>query len=262
MDTRSRSIRAPDRSAAARWIGGAALGIALALATSPAIRSEPLAAPANRPKTAAANRPKTAPANRPNVAPDVREALAREGDPEAGARAYESCAVCHLPDGRGRPDGTFPQLAGQHPEVIIKQLVDIREGRRRNPIMAPFAEALLDAQELADVAAYIETLPPPSPDAASASADRDRGPGRRLYERDCRGCHGARGEGDPERFVPMLAGQHEPYLLRQIRAIAAGRRDNAHPEMERTVSRYTDAELRAVVDFATRLPGRAAGGDD
>ena len=188
------------------------------------------------------------------IAPSVREALSLSGDAEAGAEAYASCAVCHLPDGSGRADGSFPQLAGQHREVIIKQLADIREGRRRNPVMAPFAEALVDAQELADVATYIETLPPPAPrdDSEGERADAE---GRRLYERDCRGCHGARGEGDPDRFVPMLARQHERYLLRQIRAIAAGRRQNAHPGMERLVSGYTDAELRAVVHFATRLPG-------
>jgi cytochrome c553 len=187
------------------------------------------------------------------VAPSVREALAVPGDAEAGAVAYRSCAVCHLPDGGGRTDGTFPQLAGQHREVIVKQLVDIREGRRRNPVMAPFAEALVDAQELADVAAYIETLPlPDSPAPNGGPADPE---GRRLYQRDCQGCHGTRGEGDPTRFVPRLAHQHERYLLRQIRAIAAGRRDNAHPEMERLVSEYSDAELQAVVRFTKRLPG-------
>jgi cytochrome c553 len=195
-----------------------------------------------------------APADDPAVSPSVREVLSREGDAEAGERAYQSCAVCHLKDGGGRPDGTFPQLAGQHREVIVKQLVDIREGRRHNPIMEPFADALLDAQEIADVAAYIETLPVPVP-AEPPQVASDLEGGRRLYERDCQGCHGARGEGDPERFVPMLAGQHEAYLLRQIRAIAGGRRDNAHPEMQRRVSRYTDAQLQAVVDFAARLPG-------
>jgi cytochrome c553 len=194
-----------------------------------------------------------APSGEPAIAPGVREALEREGDPEAGAQAYRSCAVCHRPDGRGRPDGTFPQLAGQHRQVIVKQLVDIREGRRRNPIMQPFAEALLDAQELADVAAYIETLPVPAPETPDAEADLEEG--RRLYRRDCQGCHGPRAEGDGERFVPMLAHQHESYLLRQIRSIAAGRRENAHPQMERLVAGYTDAQLQAVVAFATRLPG-------
>jgi cytochrome c553 len=189
------------------------------------------------------------------VAPSIREALVLSGDPEAGARAYESCAVCHLPDGRGRADGTFPQLAGQHREVIVKQLVDIREGRRSNPIMAPFAEALLDAQELADVAAYIETLPTPA-NGTQRGTQEHLAEGRRLYERDCRACHGAQGEGDGGRFVPAIAGQHERYLLRQIRAIAAGRRQNAHREMERRIASYTDAELQAVVRFAVGLPGR------
>jgi cytochrome c553 len=189
------------------------------------------------------------------VAPDVEIALALEGDLDSGRRIYRSCAVCHLEDGRGRPDGTFPQLAGQHRSVLIKQLVDIREGRRSNPIMAPYAEALIDAQEIADVAAFIAHLPAPAP-AASNEAPNEAG--RRLYERDCAACHGARGEGNAVAFVPVLAGQHAPYLLRQVRAIAAGRRDNAHPEMSRRVASYTDADLRAVVAYAATLPGAEA----
>jgi hypothetical protein len=58
--------------------------------------------------------------------------------------------------GAGRPDGTFPQLAGQHTSVLIKQMADIRAGVRDNPTMYPFAATLTDPQELADVAAFIE----------------------------------------------------------------------------------------------------------
>ena len=36
-------------------------------------------------------------------------------------------------------DGTFPQLAGQHTTVLIKQMADIRAGERDNPTMYPFA---------------------------------------------------------------------------------------------------------------------------
>ena len=75
----------------------------------------------------------------------------------------------------------------------------------------------------------------------------------RLYRSDCQECHGVRGEGDAERFVPVLAGQHYPYLLRQVRAIAGGRRGNASRSMERHARPYSDAELQAVVDFASRL---------
>jgi len=187
-------------------------------------------------------------------APAVLRAISLEGDPESGARAYESCAVCHLASGAGRSDGTFPQLAGQHRSVIIKQLVDIRDGRRSNPLMLPYAIELLDEQEIADVASYVAQLPVPNDNGRGAGTDLERG--ARLYRSDCQECHGARGEGDAARFVPALAGQHYPYLLRQVRAIAGGRRGNASRSMERHARPYSDAELQAVVDFASRLDAR------
>lgn len=231
---------------------GRILTIALALCVALAARAG--GSEADRPTTARAGTQLT----QLEVAPEVREALQLRGDVDAGQRAYESCAVCHLADGSGRADGTFPQLAGQHRSVLVKQLVDIREGRRRNPIMLPYAEALIDAQEIADVTVYIASLPTPQPEPAPQS----EGLGQTLFERDCAGCHGLHGEGDAERFVPVLGGQHAPYLLRQVRAIAAGRRDNAHPEMGRRVARYTDAELQAVVAWAARLSGRPEGRDE
>jgi cytochrome c553 len=186
-------------------------------------------------------------------------ALALAGDPVRGRRAYESCASCHLPSGAGRPDGTFPQLAGQHRAVLVKQLVDIRSGRRANPVMAPYARALLDAQEIADVAAYVATLPVPRDQGLGEGRDLARG--GLLYGRDCAGCHGAGGEGDAARTIPALRGQHYAYLLRQVRSISSGLRDNAHPEMASVVAGYSDAELRAVVDYAARL-GRDGAGPD
>jgi cytochrome c553 len=183
----------------------------------------------------------------------LAEVLARDGSPARGKAAYATCAVCHLETGAGRSDGTFPRIAGQHERVLVKQLVDVREGRRANPVMKPHADALLDAQEIADVAAFVAALPPPSEVGRGEGSDLARG--ESLYRRDCAACHGERGQGDGDSFVPMLAGQHYAYLLRQIRAIGAGRRGNAHPVMEALAARYTDAELRAVVDYAGRLPG-------
>jgi cytochrome c553 len=182
---------------------------------------------------------------------ELAAALALPGDPARGRRAYAPCASCHLPSGAGRPDGTFPQLAGQHRSVLVKQLVDIRAGRRANPVMEPYARALLDAQEIADVAAYVATLPLPGDQGLGEGRDLARG--RELYGRDCARCHGASGEGDATRAVPALRGQHYAYLLRQVRSISSGLRGNAHPEMAGVVATYSDAELRAVVDYAARL---------
>jgi len=75
------------------------------------------------------------------------EAMLLKPDLENGLDVYEVCAACHLPEGWGTKEGTFPQLAGQHRNVLIKQMADIRALNRDNPTMYPFAlpEAIGDA---------------------------------------------------------------------------------------------------------------------
>jgi cytochrome c553 len=181
------------------------------------------------------------------------EALELTGDIENGEEAFEICSACHLPSGAGRPDGTFPQLAGQHPTVLIKQMADIREGRRDNPIMYPFASTLIDPQELADVSAYIQTLPIPRDNGKGTGDEAVLKRGSELYAQDCVECHGDQGEGDAAKFYPVLAGQHYKYLLRQIEDIAAGRRRNANPDMVKVVKGYSEDDLIAVTDYMSRI---------
>ena len=89
------------------------------------------------------------------------EAMKLTPNLENGKVVYEVCAACHLPEGSGSKDGTFPQIAGQHFEVIIKQLSDIRALNRDNPTMYPFAlpKEIGGVQSITDVAAYIAKLP-------------------------------------------------------------------------------------------------------
>ncbi len=186
------------------------------------------------------------------------EALELTGDAENGEEVYEICSACHLPSGAGRPDGTFPQLAGQHSTVLIKQMADIRLGLRDNPIMYPFAKSMIDPQELADVSAYIQTLPIPGDNGRGSGTNLEKG--KELYDANCVSCHGEFGEGAEKDFYPVLAGQHYKYMLRQITDIRDGRRRNANPEMVEVVAKYTDEELDAVVDYMSRLewPARQA----
>jgi cytochrome c553 len=178
-------------------------------------------------------------------------ALKRVGDPERGKEPYQVCAACHLTTGAGRNDGVFPQLAGQHATVIIKQLSDIRSGVRDNGLMYPYAATLTDPQEIADIAAYVRTLPVPAQNGwgpGKALAE-----GKRVYEENCVGCHGVNGEGNAEAFFPVLASQHYRYLLRQIIDIREGTRRNANPAMVKIVQARTPAELDAAADYASRL---------
>ena len=184
------------------------------------------------------------------------EALRLKGDPKNGKDTYEVCGACHLPSGAGRTDGTFPQLAGQHATVLIKQMADIREGLRDNPTMYPFAkEAMTNPQELADTSAYIQTLCIPLDHGKYEGKDYDAqiAKGKDLYEKQCKECHGANGEGQKEKFYPVIAGQHYKYLLRQMTEIRDGKRRNANPDMVKVIKPYTDDQLVAISAFQSSL---------
>jgi cytochrome c553 len=181
------------------------------------------------------------------------EAMLLTPDLENGMDVYEVCAACHLTEGWGTAEGTFPQLAGQHRNVLIKQLADIRAKNRDNPTMYPFAlpAAIGDAQALADVTAYIETLPMNPENGVGPGDNLEHG--KKLYADNCVKCHGDRGQGDEEKFYPRLAGQHYNYMLRQFEWIRDGKRRNANPDMVEQIERFSDADMAAVIDYTSRL---------
>jgi cytochrome c553 len=187
-------------------------------------------------------------------------ALKLKGDKVKGEEIYEICSACHLASGAGRPDGTFPQLAGQHTSVIIKQIADIRAGLRDNPTMYPFAIMLADPQELADVSAYIESLciPPNNGKYEESNPAVRIAQGKALYEKQCLECHGKNGEGDRKKLYPAVAGQHYKYLLRQATEIRDGHRRNANQEMVQAIKTYSDDMLVAVSAYQASLKMRGA----
>lgn len=77
---------------------------------------------------------------------------AAAGDPARGAEKSLSCQACHGPDGNS-PAPTFPILAGQHEDYLLRSMQAYRDGGRTNPIMTALM-APLSAQDLEDLAAY------------------------------------------------------------------------------------------------------------
>ena len=186
------------------------------------------------------------------------EALDLKPDLENGMDVYEVCAGCHLTEGWGKDDGTFPQLAGQHPEVLIKQLADIREGNRDNPTMYPFAlpRAIGGAQALADVVAYTAKLPmtPVNGKGEWAEGTPEFEQGKKLYADNCVECHGEAGEGNPEKFYPLIQGQHYKYMMRQFEWIRDGKRRNANPDMVKQIKAFSDKDMQMVINYVSRIP--------
>jgi cytochrome c553 len=121
--------------------------------------------------------------------------------------------------------------------------------------MYPFAKELTDPQELADAAAYIESLCIPVEHGKYEGADAaiQVSQGKELYEKQCKECHGANGQGVKEKFYPVIAGQHYKYLLRQMTEIRDGKRRNANPDMVKIIKKYTDQQLVAISAYQSSL---------
>jgi cytochrome c553 len=173
----------------------------------------------------------------------VHVAFAAQGTIEAGKTKAGMCAACHGADGIGAGD-TFPNLANQHADYLVKQLKAFKNGDRKDPLMAPMAAGLSD-QDMADIAAYYASLPRESANAAGAESsastsvtasvayEPNAAAGKSLYELGdasrsigaCIGCHGS--EGNSEVLIyPNLANQHAEYIAKQLHSFKAKDRVN------------------------------------
>lgn len=178
-------------------------------------------------------------------------------DLENGRDIYEVCAACHLPEGWGVKEGTFPQVAGQHQSVLIKQLADIRAKNRDTPTMYPFSlpESIGDEQDIADVTAYIQQMKmnPDNGKGAWAEGTPEYEKGKKIFVENCVICHGENGEGAADKFFPRIQGQHYNYMLRQLEWIRDGKRRNSNPDMKKTISTFTDTDAELVINYVSRI---------
>jgi cytochrome c553 len=164
------------------------------------------------------------------------------------------CAACHTSDGtRGAPAN--PIIAGQHPEYLLKQLREFKEGKRKNAVMSGMVAALSD-DDMRHVSAFYASKS--AKPGAAKSKDTIR-LGERIWRGGiaekmvpaCAGCHGPTGSGIPAQY-PRLASQHGDYLEAQMTAFRSGARANNVP-MTAIAAKMSDLEIKAVADYAAGL---------
>ena len=78
------------------------------------------------------------------------------GDAAAGKAKAAMCAACHGAAGISSIP-MYPNLAGQKAAYTVKQLKAFKSGTRKDPVMAPMAMALTDA-DMENIAAYYASL--------------------------------------------------------------------------------------------------------
>ncbi len=77
---------------------------------------------------------------------------ALSADLNAGAKAAQSCMMCHGDNGLSTMPGT-PSLAGQSEIYLASQLRQFRDGKRHNEVMNVIAKPLSDA-DIDNISAY------------------------------------------------------------------------------------------------------------
>ncbi len=176
-------------------------------------------------------------------------------DLNRGAAVYgQVCVACHAADGNSSIPAN-PKLAQQHPEYLVKQLQEYKNGKRANAVMSGFAAALSD-DDMRNVAFWLASQ------KAKPGAARDAELvklGERIYRGGiadrqiaaCAGCHSPNGAGIPAQY-PRLGGQHAEYTADQLRAFRDGARKN-NLQMTQVAAHMTEREIQAVSDYIAGL---------
>lgn len=184
-------------------------------------------------------------------------AFAAAGDAAKGQPIVDKvCGACHGADGNSTSP-IYPNLAGQHPEYINKQLNDFKAGARKNATMAPNVTNL-SQQDMLNLAAYFSSQQPKARMAKDAALVAE---GQKIYKGGnpgsgvpaCASCHGPAGSGIPVQF-PRVAGQHSKYVLSQLKNFRSGDRANDGGKMMQVIARkLTDREMLAVAEYISGL---------
>lgn len=141
-------------------------------------------------------------------------------DLKNGEKIFATCIACHGDKAQGNLALNAPTIVNQEPWYLAHQLMNFRKGIRGADAkdtygmqMAAIAKGLPDSNAVADVVAYIKTLPKHLPETTLKG---DVKAGHDKYNMICGSCHGPGATGIAELNTPKLIGMNDWYLNRQL----------------------------------------------
>ncbi len=182
--------------------------------------------------------------------------LASKQDQAELKTTLNNCAVCHGLHGHS-VSPTFPNLAAQQPVYLENQLKAFKNETRGDPdaqaYMWGMASQLSDAM-IPQIAEYFSKQPPPPAVTGDAALIAK---GRKIFTEGlpsqgvppCASCHGPQAAGRD--MFPRLAGQHAPYLLKQLLVIQSVLR--TAPVMHGVIKDLTRDQMQAVATYLASI---------
>ncbi len=185
------------------------------------------------------------------------------------ARRVAPCMSCHGKEGRAARDGYYPRIAGKPAGYLYNELLNFRDGRRRQYLLMNYMVQHLSDAYLQEMANYFASLqlpyaPVPALDVPQATLEKGRllvtsGDASRNIPA-CVSCHGQALTGVAP-FVPGLLGIPRDYINAQFGAWRAGTRRALEPDcMRKIAAQLSPEEISAASAWlATRpVPADAA----
>ena len=179
------------------------------------------------------------------------------GDAAAGQAKTAVCGACHGPDGNSMAPN-FPKLAGQGDRYLLKQLHEIKDGKRQVLEMTGQLTNLND-QDLADIAAYYasqkSSVGAADPALVARGEELFRGGDLQKGLPACTGCHAPDGQGNAPAGFPHVGGQHASYIEKQLTDFREGDRTNDGDSMimRGIAAKLSNKDIKALASYIQGL---------
>ena len=176
-----------------------------------------------------------------------------EGNAAKGKDLAVTCLACHGETGNS-PAPSFPNIAGQNAQYLLKQLVEIQSGEREVLTMTGMLDNMSEG-DLSDIAAYYESQPRNTGAAKEDLVELGESIYRAGIARKniaaCTACHSPTGNGNGPAAFPALAGQWPEYTVAQLKNFQSGVRHNDGDSqmMQATAMDMNEKEMTAVASY-------------